>query len=510
MVADDHTLAGSEGADRERTEREVYAFYSLKGTFGYSWSLEKTMWAVARVFTTLGLSCDTEQQAWLVPEEKRVVHREIARDLTAQLERGEPDLWTLSRFAGKTAYYQRACGNLRRHQNVQYAVLTGRDLHGEVPELHRRWWEVQRTQQRKLTKELREMLSNEIEMCVELVAAGRVHPFVREEHATLQAVRKGGVVVYTDTTLDRYGFVVRDAGERTGDCREVISGGIMPEEVGGVQLGGKQTGTVEIAGLELSLEIIERYPELLARFTNVRIDLHMDNYEDFRILVTGVVRGEYTVEKLKLAHRVWDYVERWGSILMPHYVPSAENPADEPSRLKYEGEIRLKPEIFDALWAVSGPYDVDGMASQANRVVAPGGAPLPYMSKGLDSGSRGINFFSGAYGRDENGLRERVYVNPPFVMTRAVVRWLKANRAAGVAVVRAEKAPKPAWQVDLEVHSDRVWRLASPNSEGRRPGSEEGGVWEPLQNGPELTAYAFDYEKLPRGEAAAVEWLPEI
>ena len=342
------TSRNSAGA-AERTEREIYAFHSLKGTFGHSWSLGKTTWTVARVFTTLGLGCDTEQQAWLVHEEKRVAHREIARDLTAQLEHGEPDLWTLGRFAGKTAYHQRACGNLRRHQNVQHAVLTGRDSHGEVPEPHRRWWEVQRAQQRKLTKELREMLSNEIKTCVDLVAAGRVHPFVREEHVALQAVRRGGVVLHTDAILDRHGFVLRDAGERTGDCRGVISGGITPGDGWARAQPGDHRAAPGAVGP------VHQCSDRLAR---------------------GQPRGLQDPGDWSRAGRAHGgEAEACAPGVGPRgtmgldpdapRVPSAENPADEPSRLKHGGEIRLKPEIFD----VSGPRDVDGVASQANRVV---------------------------------------------------------------------------------------------------------------------------------------------
>ena len=482
----------------------------MKGTFGYSLSDVKTMWEVASSFVTLGLRCDTVLQAWLVPEAKREVYREIARELIRELEIGAPDLWTLSRFAGKTAYCRRACGNIRRHQNLAYAVLTGRELYGEVPEMNRRWWEVHRSSQRELTSELRKMLAAEIARCVELVAADQVHPFVREEHVTLEVVERGGMRLFTDTTLDRCGFVIEEALRREGDER-IVSGGVMPEKVAGVALGGKQTHTVEMAGLELSLEIIDGHPDLLVRFTSVRIDLHMDNFEDCRILLTGVVRGEYSVDKLKLAMRVWGFIEKWNSILVVHYVRSADNPADAPSRRKHEGEVRLRPAMFNLLWAVCGPFDLDGMASQANRMETPTGRPLPCLSKGLDAGSRGTNFFSGQHGRDPaTGERERVWVNPPFVMIRAAVRWLKDCRAGGVLVTRTGPNPKPAWQIDLELHSDRVWVIPSPNSEGRRPGSLEGGAWEPLRQESELTACAFDYEKSPRSEAAEPALLPGL
>ena len=172
------------------------------------------------------------------------------------------------------------------------------------------------------------------------------------------------------------------------------------------------------------------------------------------------------------------FVEKWNSALVVHYVRSADNPANEPSRRKYEGEVRLRPALFDLLWAASGPHDVDVMASQANRMETPTGRPLPHVSKGLDAGSRGTNFSSGQHGRDsDTGCRERVWVNPPFVMIRAVVRWLKDCRAEGVLVTRTGPNPKPAWQIDLELHSDRVWVIPTPNSEGRRPGSLDLGMW---------------------------------
>ena len=110
--------------DKVRAEREVYDFYSLKSAFGYSLAPEKTSWQVARRFQTLGLVCDTQRQAWIVPAVKKEEYRKLGDVLIAQCDRQQLVPLTLSRFTGKTVYYKWAVPFIRRYQNVQYAVLT--------------------------------------------------------------------------------------------------------------------------------------------------------------------------------------------------------------------------------------------------------------------------------------------------------------------------------------------------------------------------------------------------
>ena len=301
---------GREGADQAGVERDVYGFYTLKGEFGYYLSPSKTMKVVSQVFRTLGLQCDTARQAWTVPEDKRIECRAIAQTLSDQLAVGPPDPWALSRFAGKTVYYRRACETLRFHQNLQYAVLSNRKLHREAPPTDHRWWLNHREGARPLSSKLRKLLAAEIAACVALVAADQVHTFVSDEHTVL--VDQGGhITLYTDTTLHTFGAVTRE--DEPIARPDKVFGGVMPEEVAGVYIAKCNTGVVELSGLVYACRIIDHNPDMLERVKNRLLDVHMDNFEDVRLLQTGRVRGECTVEKQQLLLEFQHYMWKWNT-----------------------------------------------------------------------------------------------------------------------------------------------------------------------------------------------------
>ena len=551
LLADDHTLVGRDGADKSSTERDVYAFYSLKGLFGYYLSPTKTMWEVAEMFRTLGLECDTARQAWLVPADKRAEYIQIAEVLTRQLADGPPDPWALSRFAGKTVYYRRACDTLKYYQNLQYAVLTNRKLHREVVSADHRWWMERREDRRPLSRRLRRLLSEEIAMCVALVAGDQVHQFVSDEHVLLRS-DTGRVQLFTDTTLHTFGAVLRDAEVTGGPRPEVVFGGVLPEEVAAVYIAKCNTGVVEIAGMVYTCRIIDRTPKLVRLVVNRMFDLLMDNFEvrarlncvnaracfcpgapermvdtgvcavgpvvvqDVSFLRSGKISGEFTVEKQQLLLEFRHYLHKWNARANVYYVKSAENPADAPSRGQsgagaagtaqgarpFAGEIRLLAGVFGALWREAGPFDVDAMASAANRQVVPDGDALPFISLGPDPESRSMNFFATRHGRDSHGVRERLCVNPPFVLQRAVVQWLKQCRGAGLLVIRNCAQPWPPWRVELARYTTRRWAVSVPHSEARRA---EGMIR--LESGPALEACEFDFEIVPAEISVAVKEL---
>ena len=109
---------------------------------------------------------------------------------------------------------RRACDTLKYYQSLQYAVLTNRKLHREAVSADHRWWAEKYEDRRPLSRRLRRLLSEEIAMCVALVAEDQVHRFVSDEHVLLRA-DSGRVQLFTDTTLHTFGAVLR-APEVTG------------------------------------------------------------------------------------------------------------------------------------------------------------------------------------------------------------------------------------------------------------------------------------------------------
>ena len=351
-----------------------------------------------------------------------------------------------------------------------------------------------------MSSKLRKLPATEIACCVLLIAADQAHPFVSDEHTVL--VDLGGhITLYTDTTLHTFGAVIREDG-LTARPDEVFDG-VMPEEVAGVHTAKCNTGVVELSGLVHTCRIIDRHPEMLEGVKNRMLDVHMDNFEDVRLLQTGRVWGEYTVEKQQLSLEFQHYMWKWNTRERVCYVNTLVNPADEPSRQGFKGETRLLRPVFRSLWAVAGGFDLDAMASCANRQSDPTGHPLPFISLGPDPKSRGMNFFGKDHGRGVNGHRERLHVNPPFVMQRSVIQWLKRCRAGGVVLVKSYEPPWPAWLVELSCCTTRSWILRSPHSEVR---TGDGLV--PLSVGIEPMACEFDFELPSRMVPVAAGELP--
>ena len=499
---DDHGVLSTEigtGASALATaRRQVYAFYLLKGLyFGYCWSIAKTMWDVASELPILGLLLDTPRQAWRVPLDRRRVYRALGNTLLARLAGGAAtgtmDLFTLARFAGKTVYYRRCCPSLARHQNLQYSVLAGRRLHGEIDAVTHRWWEVNRGSQRKLSPKLRKLLRREVQSCVALVDTDRVWRFRSDDHVTVLVSARH----YTDTTLDRFGVVMRGAADCDTDIipartlPDILFGGVVPEYVMNVYVAKCNTGVVELSGFVISLRIVDRHPHLRVRYTDQHADFFLDNFEDVLLLRTGKVGGVHTVQKVQLMLEAHHFIESWNCTGHFYHIASALNPADEDSRKLYPGEIRLDRQLFLRLWEQSGPFDVDCFASEATQQHCPRGDPVPYISRTNDAASRAINFFAQHWDRTPPE-RERLYLNPPFVLAPAVVRVLRRGRAHGVILVPAAPHPLPAWMLLLTRYSARQWILPPPHSTARRP---EGFV--PLDSEVGLRAYDFDFAADP-------------
>ena len=196
--------------------------------------------------------------------------------------------------------------------------------------------------------------------------------------------------MYTDTTLHTYGAVTRERGPRPRP--DEVFGGVLPEEVAGVYIAKCNTGVVEISGLVYTCRVVDHDPGQVNRIKNRMMDVHLDNFEDVRMLQNGKVRGQHTVEKqqllLEFRHCMW----KWNVRARVHCVNTKVNPADEPSRRKYKGEIQLERHVFDSLWIEAGGFDIDAMASAANCQRTPGGAVLPFISLGPDPESRSVNF----------------------------------------------------------------------------------------------------------------------
>ena len=128
-----------------------------------------------------------------------------------------------------------------------------------------------------------------------------------------------------------------------------------------------------------------------------------------------------------------------------HYVPTADNPADEPSRDRVNYEYRLSVATRKIVWARHGPFSLDWMASMGTKLTDPIGKDVPYYSRSMDPGSIGVNVFANDVARDTEGKRHNGYCYPPFVMLDAVVAYAMRSKARLVLIHPPVPEPRPSW-----------------------------------------------------------------
>ena len=106
-------------------------------------------------------------------------------------------------------------------------------------------------------------------------------------------------------------------------------------------------------------------------------------------------------------------------LLKLHWIPSAANPADGPSRHLSRADSALGKKLRDLIWSLFGPFSIDLMALGSNAFRKPSGERIPFFSPCPMPGSSGCNVFAQ---RRPEGV---AYVFPPFVMISAVINLLR-------------------------------------------------------------------------------------
>lgn len=465
---DDHNILTHLGADDSR--RSTYLFLLIKGVHGGYWfGLPKCTLEPSLVWQILGLEVDGEAQCYRVPQLKREEYTQLFLGLKEQLSHCTVNLHTLASFAGKTVYYTNAISMLKSMLNVSYACLAnnGNLEHVEHDKRTPLWWELPRSQSdtMRLKQSNATLLLNELSVCELLVRQNRDWRFVQEIHRSV-------VTHWSDATPSQGGTIVRidpNAPLPPGwDTHEVAFGGSLPtvlelprEDVTGeltitdlvstlmpksIGLNDGNIGMAEGAALIIGLMTIDKDDTMRELYSNCHVDFHIDNTEMLWMFRRRRVKqGKNRLQKLALLHCLLHYELKWNMRTTFHYVKSADNPADAPSRDIERAEQRLVLSSRDFLWQRHGPFDLDWMATFVTALRDPTDTRILYFSREKDIGSGGINVFANNVVSTRDGNRINGYCYPPFVMLTAVVAYARAQHARVLLVHPFVFEPRPSW-----------------------------------------------------------------
>ena len=149
---------------------------------------------------------------------------------------------------------------------------------------------------------------------------------------------------------------------------------------------------------------------------NCRVDAFVDNMAVLHAWENEGVRNRELTEVIKL---IFLHIQANNISLRLHYVPSASNPADFPSRAISKFDATLTAEVWFRVENLFGPHGFDLMAIDSNAMRDRHGNSLPHFTPYPSPNSSGVNVFSQSIDKSVN-----VYVFPPFHLISALLSFL--------------------------------------------------------------------------------------
>ena len=416
-------LWGSEIARTSSLDAANCAFFvaaTVLTQLGYFLHIAKCVSVPTRRLIFLGHLVDTEHLTFSLPEEKK--HKFIAlREEILSLE--EVTLTLLQRFQGKcisltlmvpaAQLYTRMTANaISRCQRLGTPVKLEAELQAEI--MHWRFIDTWSG-------------------CV---------PWRTEDHRVVQTLA-------SDASQSRWGatLTLPEGLIKTGDYFSQ-------------QLGDRDIAIKEAYALLYALQAFSSHLE------NTRVDALVDNKVLYHAWLRQGCRNQGVNQALK---SIFDTTLRYNMALSIQWIPSASNPADQPSREWSDADAQLAQPLWERVEELHGPHTIDLMALDSNskcpRHYTPSPSPL----------STGLNFFSQNPLYDVQGRVENGYIFPPIYLIGPAIRHILTAQATATVIVPGI-TPRPFWWPTLLHHARDRHRLA-------RQGDTDALIWPSKKHG---------------------------
>jgi hypothetical protein len=220
------------------------------------------------------------------------------------------------------------------------------------------------------------------------------------------------------------------------DASKFAWGGVVGEVTVRDMFADKDDRPIHLKEAEALEKTLVAVPHLVR---DLRVDAYVDN---MALLRAWEHEGAKDTRLNEILKRIFALTIAYNCELKLHYVRSADNPADAPSRLLSPSDAMLAPKSWEVVQAMYGPHTFDLMALDSNVQRNGEGAPLPHYTPCPLPFSSGVNCLAQNLKSGEN-----YYCFPPFCLVQAFVGFLCAAkcRPLTVSLVVPRASPLPSW-----------------------------------------------------------------
>ena len=355
--------------DNVRAEAGAYILCYLLIEAGYFVNIDKSSYLPSTSVRFLGFLCDSTRQAFILPADKRQKFASLREEI---LSTRLVSIKALQRFAGKAISFSLAVPGCKLYVREIFKAIS------------------------HLSRTSRHSVRVEGDLREEIASWRFLDDW--SEYLVWRPERHLSVSIFSDASLRAWGAVLHKDGT------QLVSRDYWPPEC------DEDIGTLESKAL---LNALLAFRE---QIRNSRVDVHVDNLVLKSALDNDGCKNSDMNNTLK---DIYQCCREGNFSIHAFHVPSADNPADKPSRTLSDIDCSLNTSTWQEVERFFGPHSFDLMSLDSNCQKDRHGAPLPHFTPWSTPESSGVNAFSKPLPPGQN-----VYVFPPFMLVGPLIRYI--------------------------------------------------------------------------------------
>ncbi|KAJ7379460.1 hypothetical protein OS493_015243 [Desmophyllum pertusum] len=218
------------------------------------------------------------------------------------------------------------------------------------------------------------------------------------------------------------------------------------------------TGTTALAISPLQSERLRRYHcspwrvSALPWQTHARLDCSIDNKA---IVSSWQKQASKTPALSHVMKSIFQLTLRFNLALTTSFVPSADNPADRPSRTLSDIDCKLSSLAWKSVQLAYGPHSLDLLALPSNFQRDLHNRPLRFYAPFPNPGCPGVNVFAQTVSRLENA-----YAFPPFILLGPLLKFL-SPQPCPLTIIAPDLRPRQYWWPILQHRVSSCFKIGS-------------------------------------------------